>query len=479
MSGNLKKKSVKGIAWSFVESASTKVIQFVIGIIMARLLMPADYGIVAIILVFITISQVFIDGGFATTLIQDKNKTERDYSTVFTFNVLISVFFYILLYITAPFISKFYSTDITIYLRVQSLGIIIYSLSSIHKIRMMVAVNFKAIAKVTVISSLLSGGIGVLLAYKGFGVWALIWQYITSAVMVTCMYIVTQRWKPVCFFDIKSFRRLFPFGMRLMAASIIDKIYTNLYPIIIGKYCNQVQLGLYSRAEQFTSMPAFTCVDVFARVTFPIMSSITDENQLISVYRKYISLSSFIIMPLLFALLALTKPLVLILLTEKWAGIIVLMQILCCGFLLEHISSINRNMVYVKGRADLALKLEIIKKTTAFLILVVSIPFGLIGLCIGKAIYGLLAMLLNSIYTKRLIGISILEQVKDFFPYLFMGVLSTLTALIPVYCLNNLYAELLLGGVTFASFYIGLAFITHNESLKEVYAIMKERIFQK
>lgn len=169
MSGNLKKKSVKGIAWSFVESASTKVIQFVIGIIMARLLMPADYGIVAIILVFITISQVFIDGGFATTLIQDKNKTERDYSTVFTFNVLISVFFYILLYITAPFISKFYSTDITIYLRVQSLGIIIYSLSSIHKIRMMVAVNFKAIAKVTVISSLLSGGIGVLLAYKGFG----------------------------------------------------------------------------------------------------------------------------------------------------------------------------------------------------------------------------------------------------------------------------------------------------------------------
>lgn len=472
MSENLKNRSIKGLFWSFVETASTKIIQFIIGIIMARLLMPADYGTVAIILVFITISQVFIDGGFATTLIQDKNKTERDYSTVFTFNITISVIFYILLYILAPFISEFYNSDITLYLRVQCLGIIIYSLSSIHKIRMIVSVNFKSIARVTVISSLISGCMGILLAYNGCGVWALICQYITSAVMITFMYMITLRWKPICFFDFKSFRRLFPFGMRLMIASIIDKIYSNLYPIIVGKYYTQIQLGLYSQAEQLTSVPAYTCVDIFSRVTFPIMSSITDKCKLISVYRKFISVSSFIIVPLLFLLIVLTKPLVLILLTEKWASIIVLMQILFCGYMLEHISSINRNLIYVKGRADLALKLEIIKKSIALLILILSIPFGLTGLCVGKSLYGILAMLLNSLYTKKLIGVSVFEQLKDFTPYLLMGILSALFALIPIYSLNNLYAQLFLGGSFFTFCYLGLSLITKNKSFEEVRAII-------
>lgn len=167
MVGDLKSKSVKGVIWSFVESASTKVIQFVISVIMARLLMPEDYGIVAIIFVFITISQVFIDGGFATTLIQDKYKTERDYSTIFTFNVLLSVCCYLILFFAAPYISSFYNNDVTLYLRVQSLGIIIFSFSAIHKVRMTVDVNFKAIAKVTVISALFSGVVGIILAFKG------------------------------------------------------------------------------------------------------------------------------------------------------------------------------------------------------------------------------------------------------------------------------------------------------------------------
>lgn len=317
MAEDLKSKSVKGVIWSFVESASTKVVQFVISVIMARLLMPEDYGIVAIIFVFITISQVFIDGGFATALIQDKNKTERDYSTIFTFNVLLSVCCYFILFFAAPYISLFYNNDVTLYLRIQSLGIIIFSFSAIHKVRMTVDVNFKAVAKVTVISALFSGVVGIIFAYKGFGVWALVGQYLTSAVMMTGMYAITQRWKPVCFFDVSSFCRLFPFGMRLMVANIIDRIYANLYPIIIGKFCTPVQLGYYSRAEQFTSMPAYTCIEVFSRVTFPIMSKISDERQLVSVYRKYISLSSYIIMPLLLGLLVLAKPLVLILLTEN------------------------------------------------------------------------------------------------------------------------------------------------------------------
>lgn len=479
MAEDLKNKSVKGILWSFVETASTKAIQFMIGVIMARLLMPEDYGIIAIIFVFITISQVFVDGGFATTLIQDKNKTERDYSTIFTFNIVLSLICYLILFFSAPYISHFYNIDITLYLRVQSLGIIIFALSAIHKVRMTIAVNFKAIAKVTVLSAFISGSVGIVLAYLGLGVWALVVQYLSSAVMMTCMYTITQRWKPICFFDIASFRRLFPFGMRLMSANVIDRLYANLYPIIIGKFCTPIQLGLYSRAEQFTSVPAYTCVDVFARVTFPVMSKITEEKQLVTVYRKYISLSSYVIMPLLFALFILAKPLVLFLLTEKWANITVLIQILCCGFLLEHISSINRNLIYVKGRADLALRLEIIKKATAFIILFSSIPFGLLGLCIGKSVYGIIAMALNSIYTKKLIGVSIWEQIKDFTSPLVLCVICIIITAIPVYELNNIYWQLIFGGGVYFISYILLSIFTGNESFKEIVNIVRLKLVSK
>lgn len=475
MSEDIKRKSLKGATWSFIESASTKLIQFVIGVIMARLLMPEDYGIVAIIFVFITISQVFIDGGFATTLIQDKQKTERDYSTVYTFNIILSIICYLILFFSAPYISQFYDNDVTIYLRVQSLGIIIFSFSAIHKVRITVNVDFKAIAKVTVISVLVSGILGIILAYNGFGVWSLIGQYLISALMTSFLYIILQRWKPVCFFDILSFKRLFPFGIRLLAANIIDRIYSNLYPIIIGKICTPIQLGYYSRAEQFASVPANTCVDVFSRVTFPIMSKINDENQLVAVYRKYISLTSYFYFPLILILLILSKPLVLILLTDKWSSIIILMQILCCGFLLEHISSINRNLIYVKGRAELALKLEIIKKFSALIILIASIPFGIIGICVGKTIYGLLAMLLNSSYTKRLINVSIQEQIRDFSPSLLLSLISVFVAAIPVYSINNNYLQLFLGTVLFVSCYVLLSMLTKNNSFKEILVIIKTK----
>lgn len=381
-----------------------------------------------------------------------------------------------ILFISAPCISSFYDTNVTLYLRVQSLGIIIFALSAIHKVRMTIAVNFKSIAKVTVLSAIVSGSFGIFLAYFGFGVWALIAQYLTSAIMMTCLYTLTQKWKPICFFDIASFRRLFPFGIRLMGANIIDRLYSNLYPIIIGKFCTPLQLGLYSRAEQFTSMPAYTCVDVFARVTYPVMSKITEEVQLVSVYRKYISLSSYVIMPLLFALLILSKPLVIILLTEKWTNIIILMQILCCGFLLEHISSINRNLIYVKGRADLALKLEIIKKTTAFIILFGSIPFGLIGLCVGKSIYGIMAMALNSIYTKELIGVSIWEQLKDVVPSLLLGFICVLFAAIPVYGLDNKFLQLIFGLLVYFFVYIILSIFTRNKAFYELIGMVKSKV---
>lgn len=473
---NLKNKTINGVTWSFIESASLKVIQFVLNVVLARLLLPEHYGVIAIVMVFITISQIFIDGGFATALIQDKNKTERDYSTVFTFNIAISVVCYLILFVSAPFISKFYNNDITLYLRVESLGLIIYSFAAIPRVRLTVKVDFKSIAKVTLTSALCSGCIGVILAYNGFGVWSLIGQYLSASVITTVLYIVLQRWKPVCFFDVQSFKRLFPFGIRLLASRLVDRIYANLYPIIVGKFYKTNELGFYSRADQFASLPSNTCADMFLRVTYPIMSSLDNDSDFIKIYKKFISLSSFVIFPIMFLLVVIAKPLILILLTEKWSETIILLQILCFGHMYAHILMISRNVLYAKGRADLALRLEIIKKSVATAFLLISVPFGLIGLCVGKVSYDISAVFISSIYTKKITGVSLWSQITDFAPAWIIGFVSAIIAYLPIVFFDNNWVQLIASSVLYILVYVGISYLFKIASFKEVIDLIKERI---
>ena len=245
---SLKRKSIIGTLWSFIETFSLKLIQFIINVIMARLLMPEDYGVITIVYTLIVISQVFIDGGFATTLIQDKHKSEKDYSTIFTFNVFVSILCYLLLFSIAPLLSEFYNTDIILPIRVLSLNLILSAFVAIHRIKLTVAVNFKMLAKVNVISAAISGILGVWGAYNGYGVWALIFQYLSNGIVSSFLLIVVLKWKPICFFNPQSFKRLFPFGARLLLANLIDRIYMNLYPIFVGKLFSASSLGYYSRA---------------------------------------------------------------------------------------------------------------------------------------------------------------------------------------------------------------------------------------
>ena len=473
---SLKRKSIIGTLWSFIETFSLKLIQFIINVIMARLLMPEDYGVITIVYTLIVISQVFIDGGFATTLIQDKHKSEKDYSTIFTFNVFVSILCYLLLFSIAPLLSEFYNTDIILPIRVLSLNLILSAFVAIHRIKLTVAVNFKMLAKVNVISAAISGILGVWGAYNGYGVWALIFQYLSNGIVSSFLLIVVLKWKPICFFNPQSFKRLFPFGARLLLANLIDRIYMNLYPIFVGKLFSASSLGYYSRAEQFAALPANTCLDIFLRVTFPVMSSITDESQIVKIYRKYVSLSSFLIFPVIFLVIVISKPLILILLTDKWETIILMLQILCVGFVFDHISAINRNLLYVKGRADLALKLEIIKKVIATLILFVSIPFGLIGLCIGKAIYGVLAMILNSWYTRSLINVSLGDQIKDFSPSLSIVIISALIAYIPVYTLNSSLKQFIVGCVVFMICFLCLSSVFKLKEYRYSMDILKQAL---
>lgn len=423
MVDNLKRITVSGIWWSAIERFSLQGIQFIINIIMARLLLPSDYGIIGMLTIFLQISQIFIDGGFANALIQRQNRTEKDYSTIFYFNIVVALFFYLVLFFSSPWIAQFYQMpDLILVTRVIAVNLIIASLSSIHRVRLTIKVDFKTQSKISLISAIVSGIVGIGLAYNGIGVWALVFQSILNNLLVTILFYGFSRWNPLFLFSFNSFKSLFSFGSKLLISSLMHAVYSNLYTIVIGKRFSAVELGYYTRAEQFAMFPSANLNAIISRVTYPILSSIQDDNvRLAIVYRKYIRLFSYIIFPLMIGIASLAEPIVSLLLTEKWIGVVILLQILCINWMFDHLSSINLNLLYVKGRSDLALRLEIIKKIIATSILFSSIPFGIIGMCFGRVFYSLIAVYLNTYYTKYLIGLSFLQQMKDIIPSFFIS----------------------------------------------------------
>jgi len=401
MTENLKRKTVSGVMWSAIERFSLQGVQFVMQLVMARLLLPSDYGMIAMLTIFLQIAQAFIDSGFTNALIQKKDRTEVDYSTVFYFNIIIALLFYCILFVSAPLIAKFYNMpDLILVMRVMALSLIILSFSAVHKTKLTIEINFKIQSKITLIAAGISGIIGVGIAYLGYGVWALVYQSILNAMLTTILFNCFYRWKPLKTFSMKSFKRLFSFGSKLLVSGLIHTVYYNLYGIVIGKRFSAAELGYYTRAEQFAILPSYNLSAIITRVTFPILSSIQDDNERLA--STYSRLSSYLIFPLMVGLASLANPLVDLFLTEKWNGTVALLQILCFDWMFDHLSGINLNLLYVKGRSDLALRLEIIKKIIAITILLASIPLGIIGMCLGRVLYSLIATYANTYYTNSL-----------------------------------------------------------------------------
>lgn len=420
---NLKQKTVSGIMWSAIERFSLQGVQFIIQIILARLLLPSDYGMIGMLAIFLQVAQVFIDSGFTNALIQKKDRTEEDFATVFYFNILVAVLFYGILFFSASLIADFYNMPtLVLVIRFIALSLIINALSAIHRTKLIISVNFKTQSKISLGAAFISGVIGIWMAYVGCGVWALVWQTLLNSIILTILFYCLVHWKPLHTFSKSSFERLFNFGSKLLISSLINTVYRNLYAIVIGKKFSVVELGYYTRAEQFAIFPSNNLNALVSRVAYPILSSIQDDDKcLTNAYRNYIRLSSYIIFPLMVGLLVLANPIISLLLTDKWSGVVILLQILCLDWMFDHLSQINLNLLWVKGRSDLSLRLEIIKKTIAIFILFVSIPFGLEVMCWGRVIYSLIATYLNTYYTNSLIDLTLKLQVKDVFPSLILS----------------------------------------------------------
>lgn len=423
MSDSLKSKTVKGVVWSSIERFSTQGVQFLIMIIMARLLTPKDYGLIGMLAIFLAVAQSLIDSGFSQALIRKQDRTDVDNSTVFYFNIVVSSALYLILFIAAPFVADFYNQpELTSVMRVVCLGVILNSLAVVQRALLTVRIDFKTQAKASLSAAVISGCIGIVLAYCGFGVWSLVVQQLLNLSVNTLLLWIFSKWRPIAVFSWKSFHELFAFGSKLLASGLLDTMYRNIYPIVIGKLFSASSLGHYTRAQQFSEFPSSNVTGIIQRVTYPILCGIQDETErLEAVYRKFLKLSAFIIFPLMIGLSAVARPFIDIALGTQWGFCGQLLQIICFAMMWYPIHAINLNLLQVKGRSDLFLLLEIIKKILGITVLCITAPFGLVVMCYGQIFNSIVALVINTYYTGKLINVGFIRQMKDLLPTILLS----------------------------------------------------------
>ena len=420
---SLKEKTIKGLSWSFADKFAIQVISFVLGIILARLIAPSEYGIVAYITFFVSISTSLVDSGFGTALIRKNDCTDADCSTVFYYNLAIAIFLYLLLLLFAPMAESFFEVPgFALILRVAGLTLVINALGSIQQTLMTKRIDFKTKAKITVCSNTIAGLISVFLAYKGFGVWSLVWRTLLGQIFTTALLWIFNSWRPGMVFSIKSFRELFGFGYKFALSRLIDTIFNNIFSPIIGKNFSADTLGQFTRASLFAGLFSSILTSNVQRVTFPVLSTIQDNQEKLKLgYRKMIKTTMLITFTCMLGLVAVAKPMVLILIGEKWVPCIPFLQLKCFSSMFYPLHAMNLNIILVKGRSDLFLKLEIIKKFLYLPLIFVGIYFGVIALLLGDIVLSVIAYLLNSYYSADLISYPTKEQIKDILPFLLIS----------------------------------------------------------
>lgn len=472
---SLKDKTVKGVLWSAIDRFSAQGIQFVFSILIARLLVPEDYGVIAMLGIFLAVSQTFIDSGFGTALIRKIDRTETDFSTVFYFNIIVAAVLYLILFFSAPAIARFYDTPLLEPVtRVIALNLIISSLSGIHNAKLSIAIDFKSKAKASIISSLVTGIIGLWLAYAGYGVWALVAQNISLRVVWTLMMWIIVKWRPKLVFSWKSFKELFSFGSKLLASGLLDTVYNNLYTLVIGKVFSHTILGVYSKANSLAQFPSSNITGVLQTVTFPVLSTIqNEEDRLSDAYKRFLKLSAFVVFPLMIGLSAVADPFIRIVLTDKWEGAIYILQIVCYSMMWYPIHAINLNILQVKGRSDYFLKLEIIKKIQGVLVLCITVPMGIVAMCYGSVISSVICLVWNTHYTKKLIGYGFFAQMRDLLPILIHSLVMGGIVAIVVHFVPTLWLKLIVGVISGIVYYIAGAYFMKFPEMNELLSILK------
>ncbi len=477
MADSLKHTTTKGIFWSGIERFSVQGIQFLVMIVMARLLSPKDYGLIGMLTVFIAVSQSLIDSGFSQALIRKQERTETDNCTVFYFNIAIGFLLYWLLFALAPLAATFYeSPELTSLMRVVCVSVIFNSFAVVQRALLTVSIDFKTQAKAALSAAVVSGIVGICMAYYGYGYWSIAVQQLTNLGLNSLLLWVLTRWRPKLIYSWSSFRALFAFGSKLLCSGLLDVVYRNMYLLVIGKVFTASSLGNYTRAHQFAEFPSSNLTGIMQRVTYPVLCRIQDDDERLSqIYRRFLKVSAFLIFPLLLGLSAVAKPFVLLLLKEQWMFAGTLLQIICFAMMWYPIHAINLNLLQVKGRSDLFLRLEIIKKVIAVVVLCVTIPMGLVPMCVGQIFTSFLSLVINTYYTGKLIRIGFLRQMRDLLPSLLLSLSMWAIVYAVTTVFSDSWMQLLIGASVGAVYYIGLSYLFKFSELDELISIVRKK----
>ncbi len=474
----LRHKTITGIIWTFLEQIFRVGIQTITTIILAWFLLPEDFGLMAMIAVFFAIANSLMDSGFSHALIRKKEVSQTDYSTAFYTNLVLGLLVYALLFASAPFIASFYDEPRLIMLvRVVGLVVIINSFQLVQVADLTRKLNFKVQFKVALPSAIFSGVVAVSMAALGFGVWSLVAQMLISSFVATALYWIINKWRPSKDFSIESLNEMFGFGSKLLASGLIDTAFQNVYVIIIGKLFSATLVGYYFFAQGIQQLVVIQLTGAVQKVTYPALSSIQDDNTALKAfYRRIIQVVTYIVFPCMIALVVLAKPLFSLMLKEDWLPAVPFLQLLCIAGLLYPLHAINLNILKVKGRSDLFLYLEIVKKLMIVTIILISVRFGIFGILIGQIVSSVLAYIPNSYFSIKLINYSVSEQFHDFIPTLLlsvtMGLIMHATGLVLPF---GDFAYILVIGLGGATFYVLINYLLKMPAQELILQIIKEQ----
>lgn len=472
-----KSSALSATLWKIIEKFGSKSIQIVIQVILARILVPDDYGIVAILTVFITLSNIFIQNGFSTSLIQKKEATQEDFCTALFTSIGIAAICYVVLFFSSPFIAAFYEIEgLSVYLRVQSLILFAGAFNSVQYAYVSRSLNFRSYTISTLIASGVSGVAGVLFAVNGFGVWALIYQQLIANFLAVAVLYFLVEWRVQLCFSMNSLHELFGYGWKVLASSLINSLYGSMYDLIIGKVYTKEILGLYNRGQQFPLMITQNLNDTVQSVTLPILSEMQDDVAgMKRRMKKALMLNAFIVFPTMVGLAAISYEFIYVILGEKWLEAVPYMMLLCIVYSIYPIHTMNIQCMKAIGRSDLFLKLEIIKKVIEVSTVIITVRYGLIAMIVGQIVLSFVAVPINAWPVKKLIGYGAMEQLNDLLPTIVAGILMYITVklvcFIPIAIIVKLFLEIIVG----AGVFIALSYLFKNDAMRYMIEIWDER----
>lgn len=477
MSDSLKQKTVSGVLWNAINRFSSQGIQFVFNILIARILLPEDYGVVAMLSIFLAVSQAFIDSGFANALVRKKDRTEADCNTVFYFNIVISLFFCLLLWVTAPAIAAFYKTPILSKItRIVCFNLVINAFGAVQHTKLTIDINFKTKAIISIITITAVGAVGLWMAKKGYGVWALVVQSLVSSSLNTILAWVFVRWRPRLIFSWKSLKEMFAFGSKLLASGLIDTVWGNMYNLVIGKVINPTALGVYNRAESFATFPSANIYGLVQGVSYPVLCSIQDDKErLREAFRKYIRLFAYIVFPMMVGLAVVADPFIRLILTDNWAESIPYLQILCFALMWYPLDAMNITFPNVLGHSEYYLRAVIANKIISLLVLIITVPFGLKVMCLGQVFAYTLFLFVNSFYTGRLINYNVFKQLRDILPVLAISLSMGAVVYLTARLFEKLALKLCIGIVVGVIYYWAASVVFRLEEYRFLLDLAKQK----